>query len=795
LCDPPFAPILERLMSTLSRPLHSVVIVLALLLLSGAWSGAAAQVKLFPITTASTLPEGIAAGPDGNLWFTEALGNKIGRMTTAGAMLSEFSIPTADAFAEGIAAGPDGNMWFTEAFADKIGRVTPAGTITEFALPTSGSGPIRIAVGVDGALWFVENGAHGNRIGRITTAGAISEFPIPTASAGLLDIAAGPDGALWFVEQAADKIGRITIAGSVTEFAIPTANSQPAGIVAGPEGEMWFTEQSGNNIGQITLAGVITENPVPNAGPFGITAGPDQALWFAELASNAIGRITTDPTASEIAIGQTCAPTKFVFAQDGNVYFNCTDATRNSIGQYTLPRLVTLSVTGDQSTTGFGFVDGHNVDIECDISAIPFPAGQCGALVAPGTTVSLNAAASAGSVFSGWTQGCSGTGQCVLTIFTDTMVTAKFAASPTAGLLEVVPVDTGSASPFVAGSKIVSSPSGIDCPFTCTASFAPGTVVTLTATDGFASQFSGFSGGGCSGTGACAVTIPPPTIAVAGVVTVDATFSPTTAFAGGPLESALLPTGRSVTSPSIAQPGTATVFATMINIGTTTATGCAIQPSPTPNFSGNFSGGFVYQPTNPTTNQLTGTANTPVNIPGGGSQSFVLGFTPTLPFSPLKLGLTYACANAGAAPTVFGLNTVGLSASTSPIPDVITVGATLTNDQILHITGSAGSGAFAVATFNLGASAMITVTANTGASNIPLMLNLCQTNPQSGQCISPIGPMVTTQINNGDTPTFAVFVSALNQVILDPADNRIFVSLTDPIGALRGGTSVAVETQ
>jgi hypothetical protein len=117
-----------------------------------------------------------------------------------------------------------------------------------------------------------------------------------------------------------------------------------------------------------------------------------------------------------------------------------------------------------------------------------------------------------------------------------------------------------------------------------------------------------------------------------------------------------------------------------------------------------------------------------------------------LPFPPLKLELTYSCANAGAAPSVSGLNTVGLSASTSPVPDIIALGATPTNDQILHITG--GSGAFAVATFNLGASSMITATADTGASNIPLTLNLCQTNPQSGQCISQIGPMVITQIDN-----------------------------------------------
>ena len=68
----------------------------------------------------------------------------------------------------GIAAGPDGNLWFTEAGGDRIGRITPAGAITEFTAGiTAGSGPFGITAGPDGNLWFTE--IDGNRIGRITT--------------------------------------------------------------------------------------------------------------------------------------------------------------------------------------------------------------------------------------------------------------------------------------------------------------------------------------------------------------------------------------------------------------------------------------------------------------------------------------------------------------------------------------------------------------------------------------------------------------------------------------------------
>ena len=75
-----------------------------------------------------------------------------------------------------IAAGPDGNMWFTEE-SGRIGRITPAGKVTEFRSGISArSGPAGIAAGPDGNMWFVES--VGRRIGPITPAGVVTEFRV-----------------------------------------------------------------------------------------------------------------------------------------------------------------------------------------------------------------------------------------------------------------------------------------------------------------------------------------------------------------------------------------------------------------------------------------------------------------------------------------------------------------------------------------------------------------------------------------------------------------------------------------
>src|SRR5438876_734673 len=126
-------------------------------------------------------------------------------------IITEFRIPTPDSNATAIAAGPDGNLWFTEHNDHKIGRITPQGAISEF--PTGGY-LSEITAGPDGNLWV----AAGNKIGRITPQGSISAaFLIPTRGSDTQYITAGPDGNLWFTENVG-KIGRITPRRAITEF-------------------------------------------------------------------------------------------------------------------------------------------------------------------------------------------------------------------------------------------------------------------------------------------------------------------------------------------------------------------------------------------------------------------------------------------------------------------------------------------------------------------------------------------------------------------------------------------------
>jgi streptogramin lyase len=252
----------------------------------------------YDLPNALSYPQNITPGPDGNMWFSETLGERVGKITPSGAII-EYPIGI---HSNGITSAPDGNVWFTSPFNGYVGRMTTAGIATTYAI--AGGSPYGIAVGTDQALWFADGDNHD--IGRITTGGILSAFSTGLSSgAAPIGMTAGPDGNVWFTEATKDKIGRITTAGTITEFpGLP--GSEPSGIGPGPDGNLWFTDDA-TGVGYITPAGSIVEfstGLIAGSQPDAIAAGPDGALWFPG-GSGHIGRITTSGSVYEYPLPNT----------------------------------------------------------------------------------------------------------------------------------------------------------------------------------------------------------------------------------------------------------------------------------------------------------------------------------------------------------------------------------------------------------------------------------------------------------------------------------------------------------
>ncbi len=150
---------------------------------------------------------------------------------------------------------------------------------------------------------------------------------------------------------------------------------------------------------------------------------------------------------------------------------------------------VTLRVT----TSGNGLVRGAGPDCRSTCSA-QYPAGS---------QVHLVAVPDSGATFSGWAGACSGTATCDVTLDADADVSAAFPPAgppPPSGQHRLTVVVQGK-------GRVTSAPAGIDCDSTtCSANFADGTSITLTAVAPSGGSFSGW-GGGCTGPAGCALTL------------------------------------------------------------------------------------------------------------------------------------------------------------------------------------------------------------------------------------------------------------------------------------------------
>src|SRR6185503_14652009 len=104
------------------------------------------------------------------------------------------------------------------------------------------------------------------------------------------------------------------------------------------------------------------------------------------------------------------------------------------------------------------------------------------------------------SLFTSWGGACTGSGTCVVTMDQARTVTATFT-------LQTYGLTVTKAGNGASLGTVTSAPVGIACGSDCSEAFAANTMVTLTPTVATGATFGGWTGGGCTGTSTCTVTI------------------------------------------------------------------------------------------------------------------------------------------------------------------------------------------------------------------------------------------------------------------------------------------------
>ncbi len=194
-------------------------------------------------------------------------------------------------------------------------------------------------------------------------------------------------------------------------------------------------------------------------------------------------------------------------------------AARSVTATFTaLPTYVlTVNLAGSGGGTVSATVSGSAVSLPCSGST-------CTGSFVSGTAVTLTATSNGTSSFVGWTGDCAGS-SCTVSMTAARTVTATFNALASHLLtINRAGTGTGSFTATVGGSSVPLSCSGS----TCTVSFVNGTAVAVVTTPAGGSTFDGWTGAGCSGTGACNVTMTA-------ALTVTATFTASNIPVANPL--------------------------------------------------------------------------------------------------------------------------------------------------------------------------------------------------------------------------------------------------------------------
>ncbi|MDE1858501.1 MAG: hypothetical protein KGI26_05505 [Thaumarchaeota archaeon] len=259
---------------------------------------------------------------DGRVWAADEYGNAILGVNPGDGSTVRINTTAGALYPYWLAAGPDGNLWFTsDNTPGSLGRIFPNLTLSVVRLNGIGTDePIQLTF-ANSSLAFVAaiNEAENATTKTCICSGHIYSFDPADASSAVTPSVVGGDYALQLPTSVSYSDGRVWVAqhgpssvlgydyasGQWTKYptsTVPWSTTLPLVIVANGS-RVWFNEHYANKIAMLdgaqgTLTEVSESNP-PASGPTGIQNDESIALgagglWFTSETANYVGFVSAD---------------------------------------------------------------------------------------------------------------------------------------------------------------------------------------------------------------------------------------------------------------------------------------------------------------------------------------------------------------------------------------------------------------------------------------------------------------------------------------------------------------------
>jgi streptogramin lyase len=326
------------------------------LLLSLAPSAGAASIVTYPLpkymaSGSSYVNEDIdhmAVAANGTVWWSAFAPGHLGDLVPSqasvgtGAGESIFVPPSEDGdYSEGVAVGPEGDIYFGLWNPSGLWKLEPAGGTFSEVTSLSGGVPQDLAFSpVNGHLFAALSSTD---IAEYFTGVGTPNYYGPTEW-DMFFIKVDAAGNAWAgAEKRVDEVPYAS-GGKLVSYPSPNANSKIQAVTVDHSGNIWFTDRGDDSIGEIVPGeGVphITEYPIPLASggssaaePYDIATAANGSIWFTESdtefsdpANNQIGEITPVSGQSTVVFSMQSTPDKQqpqAIAADaaGNVWYS-----------------------------------------------------------------------------------------------------------------------------------------------------------------------------------------------------------------------------------------------------------------------------------------------------------------------------------------------------------------------------------------------------------------------------------------------------------------------------------------
>ncbi len=301
-------------------------------------------IREWDVPTKGAHPHDPAVGPEGALWFTEQLQNKIGSVDPKTGVFKEYALKVEDSGPHGLVADSNGNIWFTGNGKGYIGKLDPrTGAVTEYMMPDARAGDPHTAVfDSRGILWFTVQ--VGNMVGRLDSqTGKINLKKMQAADARPYGIAINSKGIPFFCEFGTNKMAKIdpqTM--EITEYKLP-ASARPRRMAIDAGDDVYFTDFQGGNLGRLDPAtGAVRMWPSPGgsgAAPYAIAITPDGLVWYSESGVKPNTIIQFNPRTERFA--RAAIPSgggtvrHMAATADGRVYIACSGVNKVGVVERT----------------------------------------------------------------------------------------------------------------------------------------------------------------------------------------------------------------------------------------------------------------------------------------------------------------------------------------------------------------------------------------------------------------------------------------------------------------------------